>query len=132
MPIRVEHIVNAVDLNTASESIAANFRFRGVVPKRITLYVQIVETQDNGNPTTTLTVEFSPDGGTTLITTDKLLTHGGTDAPVASVAYTSTVDDIVSIPPEDVVNYIRVTMSGSSDMDAGDHHVVDVWLVYAY
>lgn len=131
MPIRVEHIINAVDLDSASESTAANFRFRGVVPKRITLYVQIVETQDNGSPTTTLTVEFSPDGGTTLITTDKLLTD--VDAGnVASVAYTATGDDIVSIPLEDVVNYIRVTMSGSSDMDAGDHHVVDVWLVYAY
>jgi hypothetical protein len=132
MPIRTEHIINAVDLDSASESVAANFQFRGVVPKRITLYVRIVETQDNGNPTTTLTVEFSPDGGATLITTDKLLTDAGTDGPVASVAYTATVDDIVSIPPEDVVEYMRVTMSGSSDMDAGDHHVVDVWLVFAF
>lgn len=132
MPIRIEHIINAVDLDSASESTSANFQFRGIVPKRITLYVQIVETQTNGAPTTTLTVEFSPDGGTTLITTDKLLTEGGVDAPVASVAYTATVDDIVSIPPEDVVEYIQVTMAGSSDMDAGDHHVVDVWLVFAF
>ena len=132
MPIRVEHIINAIDLDSASESTSAVFKFLGVVPKRITLYVQIVEVQDNGNPTTTLTVEFSPDGGTTLITTDKLLTDGGTDAPVASVAYTASGDDIVSIPEQDVVEYIKVTMSGSSDMDAGDHHVVDVWLVFAY
>lgn len=132
MPIRVEHIINAVDLDSASESTSGNFRFRGVVPKRITLYIQIVETQDNGTPTTTLTVEFSPDGGTTLITTDKLLTDAGTDGPVASVAYTATVDDIVSIPLEDVVEYLQVTMAGSADMDAGDHHVVDVWLVWSY
>ncbi len=132
MPIRVEHIINAVDLDSASESTSGNFQFRGVVPKRISLYVRIVETQDNGSPTTTLTVEFSPDGGSTLITTDRLLTDAGTDSPVASVAYTATVDDIVSIPPEDVVEYILVTMSGSADMDAGDHHVVDVWLVFAY
>lgn len=132
MPIRVEHIINAIDLDSASESTSATFKFSGIVPKRITLYVQIVETQDNGSPTTTLTVEFSPDAGTTLITTDKLLTDAGTDAPVASVAYTATVNDIVSIPGEDVVEYIKVTMSGSSDMDAGDHHVVDVWLVFAY
>ena len=132
MPIRVEHIINAVDLDSASESTAGVFQFRGIVPKRITLYVQIVETQDNGSPTTTLTVEFSTDVGTTLIPTDKLLTEGGVDAPVASVAYTATGDDIVTMPPEDVVEYIRVTMAGSSDMDAGDHHVVDVWMVFAY
>lgn len=132
MPIRVEHIINAVDLDSASESSSGIFRFLGVVPKRITLYVRIVESTDNGNPTTTLTVQFSPDGGTTLITTDKLLTDGGSDAPVASVVYTATVNDIISIPLEDVVEYIKVLIAGSSDMDSGDHHVVDVWMVYAY
>lgn len=129
MPIRVEHIINAVDLDSASESTAGVFQFRGIVPKRITLYVQIVET---GNATTTLTVEFSPDGGTTLITTDKLLTDAGTDAPVASVAYTATGDDIVSIPLEDVVEYIRVTAAVDSGASGSNHHVVDVWMVFAY
>ena len=132
MPIRVEHIIDTVDLDSANEAVSGIFRFLGVVPKRITFYVRIVETQDNGNPTTTLTVQFSPDGGTTLITTDKLLTDGGSDAPVASVAYTASVNDIVSIPAEDVVEYIKVTMTGSADMDSGDHHVADVWMVYAY
>ena len=132
MPIRVEHIIDAVDLDSANEAVSGIFRFLGVVPKRITFYVRIVETQTNGNPTTTLTVQFSPDGGTTLITTDKLLTDGGSDAPVASVAYTATGNDIVSIPVEDVVEYIKVTVTGSADMDSGDHHVTDVWMVYAY
>ena len=129
MPIRVEHIVNAVDLDSANEAVSGIFRFLGVVPKRITFYIRIVET---GTAIATLTVEFSPDGGTTLITTDKLLTDGGSDAPVASVAYTATVNDIVSIPGEDVVEYIKVTMTGSSGMNSSNHMVVDVWMVYAY
>ena len=129
MPIRVEHIVNAVDLDSANEAVSGIFRFLGVVPKRITFYIRIVET---GTAIATLTVEFSPDGGTTLITTDKLLTDGGSDAPVASVAYTATVNDIVSIPGEDVVEYIKVTMTGSAGMDSSNHMVVDVWMVYAY
>ena len=129
MPIRVEHIVNAVDLDSANEAVSGIFRFLGVVPKRITFYIRIVET---GTAIATLTVEFSPDGGTTLITTDKLLTDGGSDAPVASVAYSATGNDIVSIPGEDVVEYIKVTMTGSSGMNSSNHMVVDVWMVYAY
>lgn len=129
MPIRVEHIVNAVDLDSANEAVSGIFRFLGVVPKRITFYIRIVET---GTAVATLTVEFSPDGGTTLITTDKLLTDGGSDAPVASVAYSATANDIVSIPGEDVVEYIKVTMTGSAGMDSSNHMVVDVWMVYAY
>lgn len=129
MPIRVEHIVNAVDLDSANEAVSGIFRFLGVVPKRITFYIRIVET---GTAIATLTVEFSPDGGTTLISTDKLLTDGGSDAPVASVAYSATANDIVSIPGEDVVEYIKVTMTGSAGMDSSNHMVVDVWMVYAY
>lgn len=129
MPIRVEHIVNAVDLDSANEAVSGIFRFLGVVPKRITFYIRIVET---GTAVATLTVEFSPDGGTTLISTDKLLTDGGSDAPVASVAYSATANDIVSIPGEDVVEYIKVTMTGSAGMDSSNHMVVDVWMVYAY
>ncbi len=129
MPIRVEHIVNAVDLDSANEAVSGIFRFLGVVPKRITFYIRIVET---GTAVATLTVEFSPDGGTTLISTDKLLTDGGSDAPVASVAYSATANDIVSIPGEDVVEYIKVTMTGSSGMNSSNHMVVDVWMVYAY
>ena len=131
MPLRIEHILDDT-LDSASEKISASKNFKGITPKRITLYVQIVETQDNGSPTTTLTVEVSPDEGATLISYDKLITDAGVDGPVASVAYTATVDDIVSLSSEDIIQYIKVTMAGSSDMDAGDFHVVDVWVLYAY
>lgn len=131
MPVRYTQLISAT-LNTASETAAATHNFLGVVPTRVSLYVRVVETQDNGNPTTTLTVELSPDRGQTLISYDKLLTDAGTDAPAASAAYTSTVDDVVSLSPEDVTDYIRVLLTGSADMDAGDFHVVTVWLAYAY
>ena len=131
MPVRFSHLIE-VTLDSANESSSGVLDFGGITPTRVTLYVQIVETQDNGSPTTTLTVELSPDDAQTYITYDKLLTDAGTDGPVASVAYTATVDDVVSFSPEDVADYIRVTVTGSADMDAGDYHVVDIWVAWAY
>lgn len=131
MPVRTEHLINET-LNSANESISATHDFGGTSPTRITLYIEIVETQDNGSPTTTLTVELSPDKASNFITYDKLLDHNGTDAPQSSIAYTATIDDIVALSPEDVVDYIKVKMTGSADMDAGDFHVVNVWMVWAY
>jgi hypothetical protein len=78
-----------------------------------------------------LSVELSPDDGQTLIDYDKLLTEAGTDAPVASVTYTATGDDVVSISPEDVLDYIRVLMTASGT-DAGKTFAVDVWLVFTF
>jgi len=131
MAVRIQHLINDT-LDSASESVSGTIDFKGVTPTKVTLYVQIVETQDNGNPTTTITVEVSPDKGQTLITYDKLLTDAGTDAPASSVAYTATADDIISLSPEDVLDYMKVTAAGSSDMDAGDFHVVDVWVVWTF
>jgi len=128
MSVRIDHIINQT-LDTASESISANHDFNGVTPLRVTLYVSIVETQTDGNPTTTISVEVSPDDGQTLIDYDKLITNDGVDAPVASIAYISSAEDIISLSLEDAIDYIRVTAAGSADMDAGDFHVVDVWLV---
>jgi hypothetical protein len=95
----------------------------------VTLYVQVVES--GSGATVTLTVEVSPDDGQTLISYDKLLTDAGTDGPVSSVVYSATGDDIVSMAPEDVLDYIKITMTGGSTTGA-NKYAVDVWLVYAY
>ena len=130
MPVRIEHIINTT-LNDTLGAISATHDFQGVAPKRVTLYLQLVETQSANDASVLLTVEFSPDDGQTLITYDKLLTHDGTDAPQPSEQYSTTEDDVVSISPEDVMDYIRVTLTGTN-VDASDFYAVDVWLVYAY
>lgn len=78
-----------------------------------------------------LTVELSPDDGQTLIDYDKLLTDAGNDAPAASVTYTITADDVVSLSPEDVLDFIRVLVTATGT-DATKTFAVDVWLVYSY
>lgn len=131
MSVRTEHLIS-VTLDTANEALSANHNFRGITPLRISLYVRIVETQTGATPQTTLSVEVSPDGGQTLIGYDKLITDLGVDGPVASIVYTATVNDIVSLSREDAIDYIRVTVLGDSDHDSDDFHVVDVWLVAIY
>jgi hypothetical protein len=128
MPVRVEHLINET-IDDSPTSVAATFDFQGVTPRRVSLYIQVVES--GSGATVTLTVEVSPDDGQTLIDYDKLLTDAGTDGPVASVVYTQTGDDVVSFAPEDVLDYIRILMTGGSTT-AGNYYVVDVWLVYAY
>lgn len=132
MPVRIEHLIDAT-LDSANEAVSANFDFgSNAPPTRVTFYVQIVETQSAQNPTTTLTLEVSPDDGSTLISYDKLITEAGVDGPVSSVAYTATGDDIVSMSLEDVVRYLKLTMTGSADMSGTEKHVVDVWMVWSY
>ncbi len=131
MSVQKIHIID-VTLDSNAEVASAVHDFNGVTPLKVSLYVRIVETQDNGSPTTKLTVELSPDDGQTFISYDKLITDAGVDGPVADIDYTATVDDIVSLSMEDAVDYIKVTVTGSADMDAGDFHVVDVWLVVIY
>jgi hypothetical protein len=128
MPVRIEHLID-VAIDDSPTSQAATFDFQGVTPRWVTLYVQVVES--GSGATVTLTVEVSPDDGQTLIDYDKLLTDAGTDAPVSSVVYSATGDDIVSLSPEDVLDYIKVTMTGGSTT-AGNFYDVDVWMAYAY
>ncbi len=128
MPVRFEHLID-VTIDDAPTSQAANFSFQGVTPRRVTLYVAVVES--GSGATVTLTVELSPDNGQNLISYDKLITDAGVDAPVASVVYTQTGDDIVSLSMEDVMDYIRVTMTGGSTT-AGNFYAVDVWLAWVY
>ena len=130
MPVRIEHLIDTT-LNDTLGSVAATFDFQGVAPKRVTLYVQMVETVSANDATVTLTVDFSPDDGQTLIAYDKLLTQDGTDSPQPSEVYTTTEDDVISISPEDVLDYMRVTLTGTN-VDAADFYAVDVWLVFAY
>lgn len=129
MPLRVAKLIDSVDIDDAPTSQAANYDFGGVTPKRVSLYLQLVES--GSGATVTLTVELSPDSGATLITYDKLLTEAGTDAPVASVVYSATGDDVVSFSPEDVLDYINVTMTGGSTT-AANYYTVDLWVVFAY
>lgn len=128
MPVRIAHIIDT-RIDNSPTSVEAVFDFGGVTPKRITLYVAAVKTL---SPTSlTLTGELSPDDGQNLITYDKFLTEAGNDAPVASVVYTATGDDVVSLSPEDVVDFLKVTIVGAGT-DATNYFDVDVWLVYAY
>ncbi len=128
MPVRIEHLID-VTLDDTLGSQAGTWDFQGVTPKRVSLYVVVVES--GSGATVTLTVEFSPDDGQTLVSYDKLLTHDGTDAPQSSEIYTGTEDDVVSLSPEDVLDYIRVLMTGNS-VTAVNYYAVDVWLVYTY
>jgi hypothetical protein len=118
-----------VTLDDSPTSQAASHDFEGVSPVRVSLYIQIVKASTPTN--VVLSVELSPDNGQTLIDYDKLLTEAGTDAPVASVTYTATGDDVVSLSPEDVLDYINVTMTATGT-DATKTFAVDIWLVYLY
>lgn len=128
MPVRIEHLID-VTLDDSPTSQAATYDFQGVTPTRVSLYLQIVKASTPTN--VILTVELSPDDGQTLIDYDKLLTEAGTDGPVASVTYTATGDDVVSLSPEDVLDYLRVLMTGTGT-DATKTFAVDVWLVFSY
>ena len=128
MPVRFKHLINdTVDDNPTS--VNGSWDFNGVTPKRVTLYVVVVESGSGAS--LTLTVEVSPDDGQTLVTYDKLITHTGVDGPVSSVAYTATADDIISISAEDVLDYIKVTVAGTSTTSS-NKYTVDVWLCYIY
>ncbi len=102
-----------------------------VTPKRVTFYVVMDETASANDATVTLTVELSPDDGATLVSYDKLLTQDGTDAPQSSEVYTTDEDDVLSISPEDVVDYLKITLAGTN-VDASDFYAVKVWMVYTY
>ncbi len=128
MPVRIEHLINVL-IDDAPTSQAATFDFQGVIAKRISLYVNMVES--GSGATVTLTVEISPDDGATLLTYDKLITEAGVDGPVASVVYSATGSDIVSMSAEDVIDYIRVIMTGGSTTSSNKYET-DVWLVFAY
>jgi len=110
-------------------SAAAAYDFNGISPKKITFLVQITKTS---TPTSVaLTVELSGDKGANLITYDKLLTDAGSDAPVSSVSYNATADDIVSLSPEDAIDYINVTLTGTGTT-AANTFACKVWMTYAY
>ncbi len=99
----------------------------GVVPKNLSLYIET--TEEGSGATVALTVEFSPDNGSTLITYDKLLTDAGTDAPAASVTYSATGDDVISFSPEDVWDYVKVTLTGTSTTSS-NKYTFSIWAVY--
>ena len=130
MPVRTVAMINTT-LDNTQTSISATHDFQGVTPKRVTFLVSMTETTSANDATVTLTVELSPDDGSTFISYDKLYTHDGTDAPQPSEVYTTTEDDIVSMAPEDVTDYLKVTLTGTN-VDASDFYAVKVWMVYAY
>lgn len=126
MPVRIQHLID-VRLDDSPTSQAATWDFQGAPPKRVSIYVQQVVT---GAPTRVdYTVELSPDDGQTLISYDKLLTDAGTDAPAATIALAGTADDVFSVSPEDVLDYIRVLATGVGTA-VGAYFDVDCWLVW--
>jgi hypothetical protein len=137
VPVRVEHLLSN-QFDTTSESASGSHDFNGVTPTRITLYVVVDDVQGNTTESGVLTVEVSPDRGSTLVTYDKLITDAGTDGPVASVTYAlnAAADDIISLAKEDVVDHITVTVaangSGGTPLDSSNRADVNIWLVWTY
>lgn len=128
MAIRTKKIIDTT-LNDLVTTIAGTFDFNGVTPQRVTLLVQIVKA---GAPTSvTLTVKTSPDHGITLIAYDKLISDAGSDAPVASVAYTVTSDDTLSFSIEDVLDYLYVLLTGAGTTGAATF-ACKVWVIAVY
>ena len=138
MPIRAYHLIsNRYD--SEAESVTASEDLGGTTVKRASLYV-VLDLQ-LGAPTDNLvlSVDFSPNDGATLVDYDKLLTEGGTDAPVASVTYAGPIadtDDIVDISPETVFDYISVPLAavnaGATRFSATAYVQADCWLVVEY
>ncbi len=120
-------IFDATLIDDDPTSASATFDFNGVSPKSISIYVTTVE--EGSGATVALTVEISPDNGGTLVSYDKLLTDAGTDAPAASVTYSATGDDVISLSPEDIVDYIKVTLTGTSTTSS-NKYTFNIWLIY--
>lgn len=129
MPIRSVRLLNAQVIDDDPTTVDANFNFDGVVPKRITFYITV--TESGSGSTVTFSLDVSPDNGVSRIDYDKLITDAGVDAPVASVAYAATGDDVVSISPEDVLDYLFITMAGGSTTSS-NFYTLSVWMVYSY
>ena len=129
MSIRKVKLIDGVRLDNDPTSTSGSQDLQGVTPKRLTLLIQIVMT---GAPTNlTLSVDVSADQGLTLIDYDKLITEAGVDGPVSSVVYTATADDIISLSPEDVIDYVRLdaVVTGTS---AVKYFTLDAWLIIEY
>lgn len=137
MTVRFEHLFSN-QFDAPSESASATWDFNGVTPKRITLYVVVSDVQGSTTESGVLTVEVSPDDGSTLVSYDKLITEAGVDAPVSSVTYALNAarDDIISLSREDVTDYIRITVaadgSGGTPLSASVRADVDIWLAVEY
>lgn len=137
MPVRSELLINNT-FDSAAESSNGAHDFNGEVPLRLSLYVEVSTIVGSTSEDAALTVELSPDDGATLISYDKILDHNGNDAPQSSISYTldAVADDVLSISPEDVIDYIKVTVAADGDagtpLSASHSAVVKVWLVWSY
>jgi hypothetical protein len=121
------------DINSTTPA-SGSHDFNGVTPKRITLLVQLVETGVAAHTRVTLTVEVSANLGVDLIAYDKLIDDAGVDAPVSEQQYDSgsDYDDVLSLSLEDVVDYIKVTVTPVGTPTATKYITTDVWLVAEY
>ena len=103
-------VVDGIVLDDAPTSVTSDsFRIGGM--DKVSFGISVTKTS---TPTNVIfTVEVSPDGGTTWLSYDKLLDGSGTDAPVASITYTDTAEDVCSMSPEDVFDLARVIFTGT-------------------
>ena len=129
MSIRKVKLIDGVRLDDDPLSTSGSQDLQNITPKRLTFLIQIVMT---GAPTNlTLSVDVSANQGLTLIDYDKLITEAGVDGPVSSVVYTATADDIISLSPEDVIDYVRLdaVVTGTS---AIKYFTLNAWLIVEY
>ena len=129
MSFRTVKLIDNVRIDNDPTSFGANHDFLGVTPKRITFLLAAVETLE---PTDiTITVEISPDRGLNLISYDKIITGAGIDAPASSIVLTATADDVFSLSMEDIITFVRVTVTGNGTTST-KFWDVELWMSYEY
>lgn len=129
MAVRKFKLIDATPTTNVASSGSRDLE--GISPQRITLLVKLVK--NASPPNLTLTVEVSPDVGITLIDYDKLLDNSGTDAPVSSVVYSASAEDVLSFSPEDIIDYLKVTLThAAGTVDATNFWNIDVWAIIEY
>jgi len=103
-------LVDGIVLDDAPTSVTSDaFQISNL--KRVSFGISVTKT---ASPTNVIfTLEVSPDGGTTWLSYDKLLDGSGTDAPVGSITYTDTAEDVVAMSPEDLFQLARVIFTGT-------------------
>jgi len=116
---------------TAVETLSGMVNMVGITPKRVSIVLKLTKTL--APPNLTLKLYVSPDEGVTFVQYDKILTDAGTDAPVSSVVYSASADDMVSVSLEDVVDFLKVELAcAAGTVDGTNYWVEKVWAVIEY
>ncbi len=127
MAVHVQKLLDNFRLDDEPTSIVAPHNFNGIAPRRVSFYIEVVMTNSPTN--LTFSVDLSPDDGQNLIDYPKLISRNGTDQPVTEVVYTASTEDVVSISPEDVTDYIQVSAIVTGTTSSA-YFTISLWMVY--